>query len=775
MRPDEVWAELKRRRVVRVAIAYAVAVFVVLQVADLTFDPLGLPEWSYRFLLVVAIVGFPVAVALAWAFDVTPDGVRAEPGGSDSPGRGTGRWVVGGAAVVALGVGIWQLAGGPGPAEAEGIDPELIAVMPFRVSSGDDRVTILREGVIDLLSPIFSGSPRTVDTGAMMSAWRGVAGDDDEDLAEGQAVELARRLGAGRAVVGSVVGSADAFTVSARLLSVPDGSVIGVASVDGSSAALRETVSQLAAQILSMEAGVDEGQVDYLADVPLEALEAYLEGRRLYRQARYIGARGAFSRALDVDSTFALAALGAWEAVAMGLDADRAGLNARAIRVLEAHASALPSRDRIFVELLPPFVGERRSAVELVRESGARMVSELPDKAEAWYMYGDQMYHRSWMVAEDDWQARALDAFLRAEALDPGLEVVQEHLFFLAMLAMDTVALRPRAEALVASGGGNFSGAVARATLAYALGDDDALAALREAIPSMTYPQVQPLPITAGLPHVSLPATDVELMFDRMEASAITAADRQQALQLRYGYYRSEGLSDDADRTLRRLEATYGPQPMTWVLDHLYWQGPEAPARDAAEVLGARVGTAGPIPWDDGGEEACALGLWSLRQGDDGPVDGIVRRLREASADPDPAHGDSALCALALQAMAAHQRGSADAGSLLDRFVAALDDGPGADAAPLNLEAAWLLEERGDLEAAARVAGYMYLGTPFLRGESTRHRESGRLWDAAANVERAVERYRWYLGFRDLPDSALHEEADEVRRRLAELGGRPTG
>ncbi|MDX1495546.1 MAG: hypothetical protein R3253_15870, partial [Longimicrobiales bacterium] len=468
---------LKRRRVVRVAAAYAVAVFVALQVADLTFEPLGLPEWSYRFLLLAAIAGFPVAVALAWALDVTPDGVRVEPSESDA-GKGAGRWVVAGAVVVALVVGALQFGGGPDPVGAEGLDPELIAVMPFRVSSGDDRVTILREGVIDLLSPIFSESPRTVDSGAMISAWRGMAGDDDVDLSEGQAVELARRLGAGRAIVGSVVGSAEAFSVNARLLSVPDGSVIGVASVDGSSAALRETVSQLAAQILSMEAGVDEGQADYLSDVPLGAVEAYLEGRRLYRQTRYIGARNAFSRALDIDSTFALAALGAWEAVAMGLDADRAGLNARAIRILQAHGSALPPRDRIYVELLP-FQGGRRSAVELVRESGARMVSELPDKAEAWYMYGDQLFHRSWMVAEDDWEARAVDAFQRAEALDPGLEVVQEHLFFLESFAADTVDLRPPTEWMAARGWGSFSGAIAQATLAYGLGDEDALVALR--------------------------------------------------------------------------------------------------------------------------------------------------------------------------------------------------------------------------------------------------------------------------------------------------------
>lgn len=363
MKPVELWEELKRRRVVRVAIAYAVTVFVVLQVADLTFEPLGLPDWSYRFLILVAVAGFPVAVALAWAFDVTPEGVRTADAEGPASSKGAGRWVVGAAVLAALAVGFWHFSGGPDPVGAEGIDAELVAVMPFRVSSNDERVTILREGVIDMLAPIFSGTPRTVDSGAMISAWREYGGGDDVDLSEGQAVELARRLGAGRAVVGSVVGSADAFSVNARLLSVPDGGVIGVASVDGSSARLRETISQLAAQILSMEEGVEEGQVDYLSDVPLEALEAYLEGRRYYRQTRYVASRTAFSRALDVDSTFALAALGAWEAVTMGVDADRAGLRARTVRILNEHGATLPPRDRVYVELLPQLLGQPGSVV----------------------------------------------------------------------------------------------------------------------------------------------------------------------------------------------------------------------------------------------------------------------------------------------------------------------------------------------------------------------------------------------------------------------------
>lgn len=772
MNPQELWEELKRRRVVRVVVAYAMAVFVVLQVADLTFEPLGLPSWSYRLLVVLSLAGFPVAVALAWAFDLTRDGVVGDVAGS-GPGAaraaGAGRWVVGVAALVALGVGIWRFAGGSDPVVAEGIDAELVAVVPFRVASNDERVTILREGVLDLLAPVLSTSPRSVDTGAMISAWQEYAADEESDLSDDQAVELARRMGAGRVIVGSVVGSAESFAVNARLLRVPGGDVIGSASVDGSSDRLRETVAQLGAQILSMEAGVDRGQVDYLSGVPLDALEAYLEGRRLYRQSRYMEARTAFTRALDADSTFALAALGAWEAVAMGIDADRVGLQARAERTLRAHKASLPPRDRIYADLLPIY-GVRRSGVEFVRESGARMVTELPDKAEAWYQYGDQLFHRSWLVSEPDWGERAAQAFRRAEELDPGLLVAKEHLYFQTMFRPDTAGVRSSAREIIAASEDSYTAWMARATLAYGLGDMEARAALEAALPTMSYDIVQTLPMVSTLPYATITKEEAEALFDRSLATAIAERDRRQVLEFQYRYYRAEGLAEDADRMLRRLESTFGSEPSAWVADYLYWGGPEAPAARAAVTLAERVGSGGPLP-DGSQTDACFLELWRLRTGDLSRVDGTVARLRAAAGDPDPAHGGSALCALVLESMAAHRRGSPAAEELTPRLVAAVDDGP-PDFAPVTLETAWLLEDRGDLAAAARVAGYMFQGTPFNFAESTRHREAGRLWDAAGDLEKAAWHYRWYLGFRDVADNRFQADADSVRARLAEIEGR---
>src|SRR5688500_19539896 len=66
-------SELKRRRVVRVAVGYAVTAWLVVAVADTIFPRLLLPDWSVTAVILAAVVGFPVAVVLAWSFDIVPD------------------------------------------------------------------------------------------------------------------------------------------------------------------------------------------------------------------------------------------------------------------------------------------------------------------------------------------------------------------------------------------------------------------------------------------------------------------------------------------------------------------------------------------------------------------------------------------------------------------------------------------------------------------------------------------------------------------------------
>ena len=73
-----VFKELKRRNVFRVAAAYLVVAWLLIEVSSTVFPILKLPDWTVTFVAVMLIVGFPVAVVLAWAFELTPDGLKLE-------------------------------------------------------------------------------------------------------------------------------------------------------------------------------------------------------------------------------------------------------------------------------------------------------------------------------------------------------------------------------------------------------------------------------------------------------------------------------------------------------------------------------------------------------------------------------------------------------------------------------------------------------------------------------------------------------------------------
>ncbi|NOR67081.1 MAG: adenylyl cyclase, partial [Woeseiaceae bacterium] len=107
------FAELNRRNVMRVGIAYVVIGWLLVQVAEFAFENFGAPEWVLKTFTVVVLLGLPLALFFAWAFELTPEGVKREKDidRSQSITPLTGRrldFVIIGALVVALGYFIWE-------------------------------------------------------------------------------------------------------------------------------------------------------------------------------------------------------------------------------------------------------------------------------------------------------------------------------------------------------------------------------------------------------------------------------------------------------------------------------------------------------------------------------------------------------------------------------------------------------------------------------------------------------------------------------------------
>src|SRR5436305_9387801 len=98
------FAELKRRNVYKVAVAYAVVSWLLIQIATQVFPFFEVPNWTVRLVVLLLILGFPVALVLSWAFEITPEGIKLESelGPNDTRTRGTGRKLIGITTAVAL-------------------------------------------------------------------------------------------------------------------------------------------------------------------------------------------------------------------------------------------------------------------------------------------------------------------------------------------------------------------------------------------------------------------------------------------------------------------------------------------------------------------------------------------------------------------------------------------------------------------------------------------------------------------------------------------------
>src|SRR5580765_4064758 len=153
MRIDNFFAELKRRNVYKVAVAYAIVGWLVVQIATQVFPFLEIPNWVVRLVIAVVAIGFPIALVIAWAFELTPEGIKrtesADAAGGHSRG---GAWIVVVAIAAALSLGLFLLgrytAGratsrdSASPARSEAatkISQKSIAVLPLLNESGDPK------------------------------------------------------------------------------------------------------------------------------------------------------------------------------------------------------------------------------------------------------------------------------------------------------------------------------------------------------------------------------------------------------------------------------------------------------------------------------------------------------------------------------------------------------------------------------------------------------------------------------------------------------------
>jgi serine/threonine-protein kinase len=759
---------------------------------------------------------FPTAAAFSQALAVpgdsgaTPAGIPAgtpatsptvrTPSAATPVRRGRTVAIVGGAVVAAaVGLGLAAYLRRPRPAGV--LDRTLVAVVPFRVAGAAPELSYLREGMIDLLAARLTGEggTRAADPRSVMAAWRQAARSDTDDLPEDATIGVARRVGAGRLLLGGIVGTAAHVAINAQLLPVGSSGTRAEARVEGPTDSLPQLVDRLAAQLITEGSG--SSQLDALVNTPLSALRLYLEGLAAQRRGNYPDAVVRFGQALDRDSTFALAGLNLASAAGWTTSP---GAARRGLERAWASRDRLRPRDQA---LLAAEIGpDYPAASPLARypEAWERAVDLGPDDAVRWYEMGDLYYHDGPYLQIDGTERRAAEAFRRSVAIDSGVGPLG-HLVDMAVVAGDSAAVRRLGAIYLAHDTSGELLGLYRWRIADGLHDERALVALRSHYREMKLPSLWRIMNFAVVDGRRL--EDAESAAVAIRAVAGRASDWQRSKTYLHAFEVNRGRPRAAlGDTASADETEYGPHAALYqrVLDALYGDGDRTNGAAAAAEL-ARLSAGGLPPGGEARAEAqtdlCVATLWRLSQGDRAGAVEAVTRLRQAAPDEAPAvRTGNAVCAALLEAKLAAAGGSpssAGTAQVVDRLDALIRSGPGGNRngppvaftmspayvrstigiSPVgfedfaNLEVARLRERQGDLPAALRAVRrrfYAYHLSDYL---APHLREEGRLAALTGDTAGAVRAWRHYLLLRSDPEPALRAGVDSVRAELARLSG----
>lgn len=308
--------ELKRRNVVRVGAAYLVVAWLLIQIVDTIAPLMAMPEWVPGFILILMGVGFPIALVFAWAYEITPDGlkkteeVNTEVSVTADTGRKIDRMIIGGLAVVVVFLVADRVLGfsGGDSGTARGIDAEAasIAVLPFVNLSSDPEQEFFSDGISEeLLNVLAQVSDLRVAARTSSFQFKG----DNRDI-----TEIARELNVRHVLEGSVRKDGMTVRITAQLIDADNGFHLWSETYDRGLQnvfAVQDEISSAIVDALRDELGLVADVVarDVSTASP-EAHEAYLRGRHLVVQrtrASIEGAIAEFERAVALDPDYALA------------------------------------------------------------------------------------------------------------------------------------------------------------------------------------------------------------------------------------------------------------------------------------------------------------------------------------------------------------------------------------------------------------------------------------------------------------------------------------
>ncbi|MGD8920618.1 MAG: tetratricopeptide repeat protein, partial [Gammaproteobacteria bacterium] len=363
-RANRLFDELKRRKVLQAAAGYAVVSWILLQVGEVTFEPLGIPPWGLTALIVLVIAGFPVVMAVSWFFDLTLKGFRKDP----QDGLAAGSEPVADTRI--------------SPA---GADKTSIAVLPFEdMSQAHDQAYLcdgIAEEILNRLSQI-----RNLHVASRTSSFR-FRGKPIGASEIGQALSVATVL------EGSVRKAGNRLRITTQLIDTANNFHLWSNSYDRDLEHIFEIETEIAARVadaLEVKLGTRSKQ-ECSTTANARAYEYYLKGQHYFRRwgtRNMAFAVQMFEKAVATDPGYARA----WAALA-----DSYAMICMYWDASEANLTAAERASKKALELLPGLAESHvsRGLSHFVRGDSTAAIAEFetalnldPELFDAWYFYG---------------------------------------------------------------------------------------------------------------------------------------------------------------------------------------------------------------------------------------------------------------------------------------------------------------------------------------------------------------------------------------------------
>jgi TolB-like protein/Tfp pilus assembly protein PilF len=273
MKIDNFFSELKRRNVYKVAVAYAVVGWLLVQVATQVFPFLEIPNWVVRLVITLVAIGFPIALVIAWAFEATPEGIKRTEVADAKHEHSRGKmWIyvviIGAAISVALFFAGRYTAGNNTSAARTELPAKSIAVLPFENLSDDKGAAYFADGIQDeILTKLASIAELKVISRTSTAKYK----SKPEDLKT-----VSQQLGVATILEGSVQKAADKVRVNVQLIDARADSHLWARSYDRNIQDIFAVESEVAQEIAdALKAKLSPAEANTVASAPTKDTQAY--------------------------------------------------------------------------------------------------------------------------------------------------------------------------------------------------------------------------------------------------------------------------------------------------------------------------------------------------------------------------------------------------------------------------------------------------------------------------------------------------------------------